>query len=155
MRLMFSSISVKSRFCISSCTKTWFRKLSLSFSESTQKMLHNGGVESVWGALGVCFLRVSHMGNHTKSYMPGIWFLRIVHPNRSRAIFDFLPLVYPNRTGPKMFSFFFYDSSPRAGYCRLLPCFPPFSGADHFFNGDLHNHPVCLSTPLASAGGTA
>ena len=33
--------------------------LSLSFSESMRKMLHNGGVESFWGALGACFLRVS------------------------------------------------------------------------------------------------
>ena len=64
---LFLRISIKSRFCTSSCMKTWFPKLSLSFSESTQKMLHNSGVESLWRALGVCFLRVSHIGNHTKA----------------------------------------------------------------------------------------
>ena len=45
-----------------------FFELWMRFSESTRKMLQNGGVESVWGALGVCFLRVSHMGNHTKAF---------------------------------------------------------------------------------------
>ena len=38
--------------------KMWkiaFQRLSLSFSESMRKMLHNGGVESLWGALGASF----------------------------------------------------------------------------------------------------